>query len=185
MIIKSVFPDILESKILEKTRFLLKELVLFFQTNNFSEEIKKDWRNRTGGGLCIFGEKQFEIKLWATVGLVLQDKENKYIFYSREKGERLFFHLPEGHVTSHQSADEWKNEFGGAIFVKSVKWRYSFSGLPEERDRGDSILMLALAILQSHISCDDAIEISREILKTENFFLFSRFIEKRHPLFFH
>ncbi|TSD03329.1 MAG: hypothetical protein Athens071416_10 [Parcubacteria group bacterium Athens0714_16] len=184
MIIKSLYSKHEETFILERAYFLLKELVLFFQNGNFSDEIKKDWENRAGGYLCIFGEKQYDVQLWAEIGIIRPEKENKYIFYSREKGERLFVHLPEGHVTSFESQREEKNEFGGAIFARPAMRRYSFSGLPE-RDRGDSILMLALAILQSHISHDDAVEISREILETENFFLFSRFIENKRPYFFH
>lgn len=183
VIIKSLFPKQQEKFILDKTYFLFKELVLFFQTGNFPNEIKKDWENRTGGGLCMFGRGKYDVVLWAEVGFVPPEKENKYLFFSREKGERLFSHLSEGHLTSHESQNLEKNEFGGAIFTNGDK-RYSFSGLPEVKYRGDSVLMLTLAIVMQDIHYLEALKISKDILKTDNFQNFCQFINERHMGFF-
>lgn len=182
MIIRSSYQKSKINLILEKANFLFENLVLFFQTSNFPDETKKDWEEKKGGFLCIFGEKQYFVELWTEVGFVSLSKENKYMFYSREKGERLFSHLQDGHLTSYESQNVEKNEFGGAIFVDGK--RYSFSGLPEVKYRGDSILMLSLAISLERLDYPEALRISKDILKTDNFQNFCQFLNERHVGFF-
>lgn len=182
MIIKSFLPEFKELFFVNQTEWFLEELFLFFRTGNFPDEIKKDWEKRPGGGLCIFGKEQYEVQLWSTIGKIPPEKENKYIFYSREKGERLFSHLSEGHVTSYESQNIEKKEFGGAIFAKGK--RFSFSGAPEVRDRADSILMLSLAVKSEQLHLQEAIRISKEILKTDNFQNFCEFLDGKYQKIF-
>lgn len=83
-----------------------------------------------------------------------------YMQFVAEKASRLAGHLDEGHITSHQSRDETKDRYAGAVFVTDEKTGaftlLSCSGLPE---LADEAYCLGVAVFAGMITISRAIEI--------------------------
>jgi hypothetical protein len=112
--------------------------------------------HKKGGYLTIRDRADGEILLVVRIGDFPHQKANKYLRLSLEKGERLYHHQAQGHVSSYQSRDEAKGRYGGAIIANGLI--VSFSGLPEKMDE---LAVLALAKFLRWITNDQANEIAK------------------------
>lgn len=68
------------------------------------------------------------------------DRYGRYFYNTFEKPTRLNDHIPEGHVTSGQSANPDQMEFDGAVYFADLKRIFSFSGLEPQFDLFLSIM---------------------------------------------
>lgn len=85
------------------------------------------------------------------IGICPSDKWQRYHDLSLEKGDRLFRNAD--HLSSRESRDHEKSQYGGAISAESLS--LSFSGLPE---LGDEAVMLCAARMLGWIS-DEAVAV--------------------------
>lgn len=102
---------------------------------------------RQGGYFTLRDGTTNDILFAIKVGSVPPEKRMKYYHLSLEKGDRLFKtqRRHERHVTSSESRNPEKNQYGGAIITVERKPPYilSFSGLTEDADEA---LMASVAI---------------------------------------
>lgn len=115
---------------------------------------------RHGGYLTIMDAKTGVVVVTMRVGIVMPEKEEKYISFSIEKARRLYttHKLDASIVTSIQTRDPDTNKWGGAVW--SEYWIVSFSGLPELAD--EALSTCVAAGLENHPMPEvDAIAITR------------------------
>jgi hypothetical protein len=112
--------------------------------------------HKKGGYLTIRDKADGEVLLTIRIGDFPHQKAKKYFDLSLEKGERLYQHLAQGHVSSYQSRDEEKQRYGGAVVANG--FIVSFSGLTEKMDE---LAALALSEFSRWITEDQANEIAR------------------------
>lgn len=96
--------------------------------------------DRTGGYFCISHLADNALLLLIRLGTPLIKWEEFNISRTLEKSRRLFLNIKDGHLTSFESENHQRLEFGGAI--KTKDFIFSFHGLPI---LGNEALMLALA----------------------------------------
>jgi hypothetical protein len=75
---------------------------------------------------------------------ISDEKYKRYFDLSYEKANRLYKHLSEGHLSSFQSRDTEKDQWGGAIFAGD--YILSFSGMSGELMDESIMLLLALEL---------------------------------------
>ncbi len=98
---------------------------------------------REGGYLTVMNAETGEIEHHFEIGVISEEKADKYSAFSKEKAVRLFKnHKAHGHVTSYESRNVPENKYAGAVLVGNKI--LSFSGLPE---LSDEALMYGLAAL--------------------------------------
>ena len=100
---------------------------------------------KRGGYFCLAPTHTGFPYLLMLVGLVPQDKFEKYAKLAMEKARRLSMHPH--HITSRESRNPEKEEWGGAVFVNPDIW--SFSGFPE---RLDEAVMIVAATKMGNLS---------------------------------
>lgn len=88
------------------------------------------------------------------IGELPAEKFERYYTFSEEKARRLHKNLEIGHVSSFQSRNPEKDQWGGAI--SAGDYILSFSGMPEIVDE---IMMLLLAIELGLLKYEDALMI--------------------------
>lgn len=98
---------------------------------------------RAGGYLVLMEAHTGAIVSITRVGVVMPEKEQKYISFASEKARRLFatHKVNPDIVTSWQSRNPDDDKWGGAIWSKN--WIVSFSGLPELADEAMSLSVAA------------------------------------------
>lgn len=107
-----------------------------------------------GGYLSIFDRMTGQLLLECRIGKIEKDEADNYRLFSQLKAIRAMA-FPE-HLSSHQSRDEKKKQYGGAI--KTPELVLSFSGLPE---LGDEAIVLLLAYGFNWINFDQMMEIQQ------------------------
>lgn len=140
------------------------------------EAVDRVWKvirdeGRTGGYFCMMCRRPPNTtpEFIMRVGTIpKEEKAGKYFRLAQEKAARLRDHLGEGHVSSWQSRNPDKDEWGGAIATRN--FIFSFSGFPEEADEA---IMLLAAISVLELSPEDADEIAR--VSANN--IFRRFVD--------
>ncbi len=130
---------------------------------------------RNWGYLSLRGDKEDALLVVERVGGAIQpEKVLMFHTLSLEKGGRLFVHLDIGHVSSHQSRNTKKGNFGlwgGAVLCRREGLILSFSGLTEQMDEA---VVLVLAIMLDWLTPDEAMEIGK--------FSDNKFIKPLHKL---
>lgn len=112
----------------------------------FLGSLQKGYKGRTGGVISVRDGVTGRCLACSVIGNPPMEKVDKYFDLSFEKGKRLFEN--KDHLTSHESRDESKEQYGGAIVGDEVI--VSFSGFPEKADS-----LFSLLVLQK---CDGIIE---------------------------
>ncbi|MCR4280094.1 MAG: hypothetical protein NUV82_01555 [Candidatus Komeilibacteria bacterium] len=107
-----------------------RQLIKFISLldSEFRIAISTIYKTARGGYLVIRSKKDGRVLFVVQIGEIPPEKVQKYFDYALEKGARLYIHLPEGHISSFQSANEAKNQFGGAVLIGD--YILSFSGIP-------------------------------------------------------
>lgn len=111
-----------------------------------------------GGYLAVLRISDGALMLLCAFGDIPPNKIKRYRSLSLEKAQRLRKH-PE-HITSFQSRDHAKKQYGGAIRADKSGFIFSFSGLPSEE------LDEALATVSSKLSWFLGLERAIEIVET-------------------
>jgi hypothetical protein len=97
-------------------------------------------RGDKGGAYCIVDPKTRECIIPPTiVGIVREDKRERYLALCLEKALRLAEHDAEGHCLSWQSRDHDQDRWGGAIHDGLHIW--GFSGMKEDQD--EAIMLMS------------------------------------------
>lgn len=104
----------------------------------FLNSLGGKYKGKSGGVISVRDGERGIILACSVVGNPPDEKIEKYFNFSFEKGKRLFDN--KGHLTSHESRDESKEQYGGAIVGEEVI--VSFSGFPEKADSLFSLVVL-------------------------------------------
>ncbi len=114
---------------------------------------------RTGGYFCMMCRRppNSTPEFIMRVGNIRkEEKAEKYFRLAQEKAARLRDHLGEGHVSSWQSRNPEKDEWGGAIAARN--FIFSFSGFSP--DTADEAVMLLAAEAVGELSPQEADQIA-------------------------
>ena len=138
------------------------------------------WKDRHGAYLCVAESRGFPL-LIAPIGIVPEEKADKYLSFCQEKVRRLARH-PE-HVSSWQSRNPDADEWGGAVRIQTAfgELLVSMSGFPELGDEAFVLgtILLTLNVFEDVFMCEQLDAIAkwssneywprlREFLRTEN-----------------
>lgn len=139
-------------KLAERVLEVAKERLPIFL--NFLDTLGGGYKGRSGGAISVRDNIKSTCLACSRVGKPPDKKIEKYFDFSLEKGKRLFEH--KDHLTSHESRNKRKEQYGGAIMGDDVI--VSFSGFPEKADS-----LFSLVVLQR---CEGVLEsASRMIVK--------------------
>ncbi|MFA6340729.1 MAG: hypothetical protein WCX27_00610 [Candidatus Paceibacterota bacterium] len=107
-------------------------------------------REKACGYLTVRDGETGAVILVRRIGHIPGGKEEKYLRFSLEKGERLFKNRD--HNSSWQSRDDKKEHYGGAIrVVRGIP--LSFSGLSEH---GDETILLVPSVMLNLLTAKEA-----------------------------
>lgn len=123
-------------------------------------------KDKTGGYLTIIDVKTETLTLVIKIGTGSSDMCRRWLTNSQEKAWRLLEnHSKLGHVTSAESQNEKKSQYGGAIFTSNTI--FSFSGFkPDDDETFSTLLAKTLGVAkQKDLVAINAVRASNQSIK--------------------
>lgn len=118
----------------------------------FLNSLGMGYTRRSGGAISVRDGVTGTCLACSVIGNPPSEKMGKYFDLSLEKGKRLFEY--KDHLTSHESRNTRKEQYGGAIIGDDVI--VSFSGFPEKADS-----LFSLVVLQR---CEGVLESTSQMI---------------------
>jgi len=121
---------------IRRERFLIARLVMTAQ-DSIDEVIHRFGDAKTSGCFICLADRKGQVIGCHRIGKVLPGDGPVYMHYSAEKARRLGGHP--SHMSSAESRNEARNEYGGAI--RADDYIISCSGLPEDVDEAFAVAL--------------------------------------------